>query len=250
MPDQKKHKKKLIKEKDAQNLEVYSFFSFDERKELEEKIRKLENKIKEQQKLSLEQQSEFDRQTLQKDIDFREILEIEKQNSYDQGLSAGENSGFSKGEESVMTAVQYLKKCGMDIIALKDNFLNEAETTVINLSVQIAKKIIASEISTNQDIVIQTIRKAINLISDRSQISLKLNETELESVKKRIPELRKEFDDVEKIVIETDVRIDKGGTIIETNSGIIDARIGTQIEEIFTALYKSSKDKREDEEII
>ena len=250
MPDPKKHKKKLIKEKDAQNLEIYNFFSFDERRELEEKIRKLENKIEEQQKLFLEQQSEFDRQILQKDIDFREILETEKQNSYNQGLSAGETSGFSKGEESVITAVKYLKKCGMDIIALKDKFLNEAETTVINLSVQIAKKIIASEISTNRDIIIQTIHKAINLISDRSQILLKLNETELESVKKKIPELKKEFDDVEKIVIETDVRIGKGGTIIETNSGIIDARIETQVEEIFTALYKSSKDKREDEEII
>jgi len=240
------HKKRLIKEKDAQQLEIFNFFSFDEKRELDEKITKLEKEAVKQKHLFQKKQEQFDRHLLQQDTEFLEKLEAEKKKSYDLGTTEGQKVGIAKGEESVMAAVQYLKKCGLDIIALKDNFLKETEETVVKLAVHIAEKVIATEISEKQDIIVQSVRKALKLISDRSMITLKLNESDLESVKIKLPNIRKEFDDLDKIILETDVRIAKGGVIFETNSGVIDARIGTQVKEIFDALMQNSNEITEE----
>jgi len=229
--------KSAITTEDEENpYKSYSFGSFNERRELEEKIVSLEEIISNLKKDNEDNFNDFDKQSVQKDIDYKENLDKEKEKSFNKGFEEGKTIGIKKGEDSVMSAATFLKDSGEKLFAEKKKMLTEGESSMVQLAVHVAEKIVNKEVEKDNEIVIQTINKSLSLISDKTDLVVKLSASDLEVVKSRIPDIISLFDDIESLKVSVDDRVKKGGAIIETNSGTIDARLKIQSQEIFDSL--------------
>ncbi len=232
----KKHISQVIKAEKAPEYTSYNFNSFNEKRDLEDRIMQLEIAYKREKKYREEDKEHFEKQLLQNDIQFQDTLNREKKLAYDKGFADGKTEGVKTGEQSVFAAAEYLKQCGVQLISSKTAFLKEAEASAIKLAVAIAGKIIEDEAIQNNEIILASIRKALAQINDKTAVVLRISESDFSTVKDKLSQLKNIFDDLSQVKIMIDERVNKGGVIVETNSGDIDARIEVQLDEILVQL--------------
>jgi flagellar biosynthesis/type III secretory pathway protein FliH len=153
-----------------------------------------------------------------------------------EGLARGEEDGLKKAKAGFDGRVEELQvKIAAflgDIEASKKRIYGNAHTILLKLCFELTKKIINKECSIDPDIVLLAIKKSLSYIADREKLVVRVARDDLETAS-----LKKDFwlpvgERVESIRIESDERIEKGGCIIESNSGVADARLGVQISEL------------------
>lgn len=237
MAEKKKRKvAKVLRSDDAKALEAYDFFSYNQEREYKEHLDYKEREVQKLRKVILLEREAHEKLLAEKDVAFNTQLEQVSKQKFDEGYTQGLQKGTEDGRQSVIESAQYLKNCGDTLVGARDDYIKESETTLLKLAIFIAEKIIGIKIEEVDDIIINTIKKALEQISEKTQVQLKISQIDLEQVKDKLPQIKSIFDDIEKMNIEIDQRVFKGGIIIETNSGILDARIKTQIDEIYQYL--------------
>jgi flagellar assembly protein FliH len=121
-----------------------------------------------------------------------------------------------------------------NILQQYDEHLLELEKSfeglVIETAYELAKKIIQREVG-EQTIINENIRIAINKIIGANEVRLKLNPKDLDELTEESKNIL-HSSSFNKIKIEADERIERGGCFIETEIGNVDARIGTQLSEL------------------
>ena len=111
------------------------------------------------------------------------------------------------------------------------------EKLVIETAYELSKKIIQREIE-EKNIINENIRLAINKIIGANEIKLRLHPQDLEELSVDSKNIIN-GNSFTKIKIEGDSRIEKGGCLIETEIGNVDARISTQLSELRMKLVES-----------
>ena len=114
---------------------------------------------------------------------------------------------------------------------------NSFERIVIDVSAKIAQKILNREIE-NKSIIESTLKNSVGKILGAAGIVVRLHPADYELLNEGdfIVTLNNSFN---KLKFETDDTIERGGGLIETEIGNVDARISTQLNEIITALENS-----------
>jgi flagellar assembly protein FliH len=153
-----------------------------------------------------------------------------------EGYAKGEVEGLKKAASGFDGQVRELQKRISSFLeameASKKRIYGDAHTVLLKLCFELTKKIINTECRTDPDVVLSVIKKSLSYIADREKIVVRVAKDDMETVSSK-----KDFwlpigDRVESIRVESDERIEKGGCIIESNSGIADARLGVQLDEL------------------
>ena len=76
-------------------------------------------------------------------------------------------------------------------------------------------------------------KDAFKEITDKEYIKLCVHSDDLALMQEFQPQLLEMFHDIQKIEIVSDECVDRGGCIIETNEGSIDATIKTQLQQLY-----------------
>jgi flagellar biosynthesis/type III secretory pathway protein FliH len=90
----------------------------------------------------------------------------------------------------------------------------------------------------HRDVCLNIVAEAIARVSDREQIIVRVNRDDAEYLKRYKDRLSGMLDGVKSFSIIEDNNVEPGGCVIETNLGFIDAKIGTKIKSIESALKK------------
>ncbi|RLB21359.1 MAG: hypothetical protein DRG71_08440, partial [Deltaproteobacteria bacterium] len=111
---------------------------------------------------------------------------------------------------------------------LKSRLYRESEEEILRLSIEIARKIVQRELSLDGEAVLRTIRKAVDFLNERTSIKVLVNPADMEKVKETLPELRtgKKIENIELI---EDPSVARGGCILQTGFGTINATIEDQL---------------------
>jgi len=157
--------------------------------------------------------------------------EIEKI-SYEKGYQEGKEQEREKIREIMMI----LKRTVKDLEIKKETIINEMERKIVEIAMATARKIIKKEIDRDPQIILRTVRESLKRIKQAQKITIKVNPLDWTTLKKVQPELLFSSPGEESIYIEKDETIARGGSLIETDKEIIDARIEEQICEVKKAL--------------
>ncbi|MTV47795.1 hypothetical protein GJ688_02200 [Heliobacillus mobilis] len=114
----------------------------------------------------------------------------------------------------------------------KLTYINSKEPEIVELSIQIAEKILQYEIANKPDVVLNIAMNAINKVRDMSAVVLKVHPQDYPLVQTAKPELMRLIKGLRTLTVEMDETVDRGGCIIDTSHGYVDARIEAQLEEV------------------
>ncbi|MBI4595141.1 MAG: hypothetical protein HY730_02055 [Candidatus Tectomicrobia bacterium] len=156
---------------------------------------------------------------------------IEKE-AYQAGYQQGEKAGLELGQRKVDPIMKQFAANLKELAQLKEIFWEKHHKDILKLIFAMVKKIIIIEASVSQQIVLRVINKAISEAISREEIKVRINPEDYAFALQSRPEILKLFDGIKTLVFEKDESISKGGCIIETKFGDIDARQEQQLEEL------------------
>ncbi|WP_027307536.1 FliH/SctL family protein [Caloramator sp. ALD01] len=172
----------------------------------------------------------------------KKILEDAKEEGYKEGLTKGYNDGYNKaileakGEayKIIEEANKYLEGIYTEV----NGYVKKSKNDIINLAVEIAKEVLKSELSISSEAIINCAQKALSKVKQKSNIILKTSINDYKILKLRQEELEQFIDSSSALIIVADSNLQNGDIYIETNNGIIDATVETQLKTILNKLLK------------
>lgn len=153
-------------------------------------------------------------------------------NSYQKGYE----EGSQKERKKVVEIMAILEKIVKDLQVKKEAMLNEMKGKIVEIAIATAKKIIKKEIEEDSETIVRVVREALTRIKQAQKITIKVNPQDWMKLKEVQPELLSSSLREGSVYIEKDEAIAAGGSLLETDKGIIDARIEQQIDEVNKAL--------------
>ncbi|WP_407426297.1 FliH/SctL family protein, partial [Treponema sp.] len=96
-------------------------------------------------------------------------------------------------------------------------------------------------ISENQkSVVMANILQALKKVKGRGVVTIRVNMADVKLTTEHIQDFIRQVENVQGITVLEDSTVDKGGCVVETDFGAIDARIQNQLSELETAILEIS----------
>ncbi len=165
-------------------------------------------------------------------------LEDIKQQGFRSGFEQGKQEAESEYTSKIQLSQELLTKAYQE----KKEIINESEPFVIDLAVQIASKIIQKELEAKPEVLIEMIKQNLVYSNERSMISICVSPEDFTFVQNQRNQLLESLEGQVEVKILPEHSIEKGGCVIRTSYGSIDARLDVQLKEIKQALLKTLQD--------
>nr|WP_267916436.1 flagellar assembly protein FliH [Borreliella garinii] len=178
--------------------------------------------------IETESNAEIERLAREYEEKLKRDLEVATAKGREEGYSKGYESGF----EDFDKVMRKLHSIIASLIAERKSILESSSGQIVSLVMQIAIKVIKRITDSQKDIVLENVNEVLKRIKDKTQITIRVNLDDLDIVRHKKSDFISRFDIIETLEIIEDPNIGKGGCIIETNFGEIDARISSQLDKI------------------
>ena len=162
--------------------------------------------------------------------------EIAAKEAYDRGFSKGVTEGIDQEKRKLALAAESVAKLIRELKVLKEEFSEGFEKEIIDLVFSIAGSVIHKEVSAGREVVLSVLSDAMRNMQEKEGVSIRLNPEDHRYITEAKPDFLANFGD---ILIEKDEKIGRGGAVIETHSGIVDARLDQQLNKIKESLIGS-----------
>lgn len=168
-------------------------------------------------------------------IDSKKAFELAKKKGYEEGYNEGYKIGY---DESIRIVKNEYEQELKDIRSIKENALMEykellegAEEEVLNLIIDIAKRVINKEL-TNRETLLGIIKDAFEKCLEEKEATLCLSPDDYDYYSERIGELKQIAGKVINLHLKRDSSLKPGGCVIETSHGSINASVENKIKKI------------------
>jgi flagellar biosynthesis/type III secretory pathway protein FliH len=154
------------------------------------------------------------------------IRETAQREGYAEGLVAGRNELRASAEPIVAALSQAVE----ELRELRERSADEVEAQAASLAVQIAEKVVAGAIEVEPERVHDVIRGALRAIVERERLVILVNPEDLALVREGMGELAGALGGIEHVDVQEERRVSRGGALVRTTVGEVDARIETKLQ--------------------
>lgn len=135
-----------------------------------------------------------------------------------------------------LESVQASLTSALDGIQLhRERALREWEQAVVGLSLKIAERIVRQTLPRQPEIVPGLVQEALQLVGGAVRVQLRLNPEDVEFLRTEASEMWESLE-ARELKIVPDEKITRGGCVVQTLHGEIDARLETQLSRIASEL--------------
>lgn len=166
-------------------------------------------------------------------------LALVEKDAYEKGFAQGEKDGLELGTAKAEKLVGNLETLLEEMAQLRSSIAKQYERDIVALVYAIARSVIQSHVDFSESVVKDTILTALELTAEKSDITIKINPDDFEYVEEIRPELFSKQPTLKALVVTADASIGRGGCILETPGGDVDARIETQLANILQSLKEA-----------
>ena len=169
----------------------------------------------------------------------REIVaqgEVEKQKTvgtaYKEGFDKGSEDGYKEGQMEVNRLIDRLHVILEKTLDKRQEILDETEQQIVELVLLIARKVVKVISETQRNVVMQNILQSLRRVKGRGDVTIRVNLADVQLTSEHTKDFMEAVESIKNITVAEDSSVEKGGCIIETDFGAIDARISSQLNEL------------------
>lgn len=156
------------------------------------------------------------------------------QSGHTDGFQAGKDEADRKYEVEIARFVGHLQAAEQRIDEEFDRFLAEAEEQLSSLAVIIAERLLRTELHQTREAVVAIAKDAIKEVRHGTSVRIRVNPFDGTVVDARAGELLAASSGLRKLDVVRDPSI-QGGCVIESDGGVVDARIEMALDRIVAA---------------
>ncbi|MDX9858159.1 MAG: FliH/SctL family protein [candidate division Zixibacteria bacterium] len=165
------------------------------------------------------------------DVYQRELQRARKE-GFAEGHKRGYREGLELGRDEARKVLATFDAAIKDTVSQRESILQEAKQKILELVVQISRKVTFEAIDIDRESTAQLIAGVIDTLVDRSKLKIKVHPDHLPVVEQNIDRFLVNSTAIKELTIEPDPRVRFGGCFIETPNGDVDARLESQFEVI------------------
>jgi flagellar assembly protein FliH len=146
-----------------------------------------------------------------------------------EGHADGLEAGLAEGRAQLAAALSALESAHADVVALREATAEAVERDAVELAVLLAEKIVAGTLDTDPDRVLDVVRGALRRLTERRRVTVLVHPDDLELVRAAADGFASELGGIEHCEVQAERRLERGGAVVRTDEGQIDASIETQL---------------------
>src|SRR3954452_19556985 len=154
------------------------------------------------------------------------IREQARREGYAEGMVTGRADLRQLGEP----AVQALSDAVERVRVIEAEAADAVERQAVTLAVDIAEKVVAGAIAVEPERVLDVVRGALRALVERERLVIQVKPADLALVNEAMGEIAGSLGGIEHVDVQEERRVPRGGAVVRTTVGEVDARIGTKLE--------------------
>ena len=208
-----------------------------------------EIKKKTDQTAVMKQQAEDDAAAIIKDAENKslEIIQDGEQkrektlgDAYKEGYDKGNEDGYKEGRQEANRLIDRLHVIIDKTLDRRQAILDETEQQIVELVLLISRKVVKVISENQRSVVMQNVLQALRRVKGRGDVTIRVNLADVELTAEHTKDFMQAVESVKNITVAEDSSVERGGCIIETDFGAIDARISSQLNELETKILEIS----------
>ena len=153
-------------------------------------------------------------------------IEAIKQEAYNQG----KKDTLAQYQADFKHTIEAFAKACQQIDDHRRMLSKRGRGDIINLIIDLSKKILGQELATPRNTIATFLQGAIEQALECEEYHVTLHPDDLAFAEEKAPELIASVRGLERIVFKTDIKITKGGCLLESTACSVDATLETQME--------------------
>jgi len=183
-------------------------------------------------------------------LDSKELMEKVKQDAEQYKASvtlecehlktAAQQAGFNEGYQQWANHIAKLEE---EIIRVRQ----EVEKLLVPVAIKAAKKIVGREMEISEATITDIVSTTLKAVSQHKKIVIYVNKKDLDPLEQGRDRLKNIFESLEILSIRERSDIARGGCVIETEGGIINAQLDNQwnaLEKAFTKMITQNREPK------
>jgi len=166
------------------------------------------------------------------------LSEDELQTKVDEVYHNGMEEGRRQAERGLANVFKSLRDAVAAVTGLHARVLKESEEDLLQLAMMIARKIVQQEITQSREVLASVVAAAVGGCAARDRVVIRLNPDDYATVSANRQRYLGGLGDEGQISLAPDETIMGGGCLVESATGTVDARIDSQLDEIYRILLE------------
>lgn len=164
----------------------------------------------------------------------------QRNDAYQEGFDQGHKEGYEKGVAEVDRLVERMHKILEAVMQRRDEILQDTESQIVELVILMARKVIKILSENQKNVIMANTLAALKKVRTRGEVTLRVNLEDVKLTTEHVDEFIQHVENVQDITVLEDSSVEKGGCIVETDFGSIDARISSQLTELENKILEIS----------
>jgi flagellar assembly protein FliH len=152
------------------------------------------------------------------------------------GLEQARREAFEEASRKIAAetaALGELLRAAASAVEAKQAELSAAgERDLVKLALAVAAKIVKAAVVLERPVAEENLRRAVELTARRRDLRVLLHPDDLARIETYLPALRRDYSDLQSVVLDADPSIARGGVIVQTREGSVDATVAAQLDQI------------------
>lgn len=145
----------------------------------------------------------------------------------------GAEQGRADSKDDILPALVAFADAGQSLIVFEEQLIARCTPQIVRLALEIAEKVIGKAVAEDRAIIDSVLERAERQVIEARQIRVRLHPADFKFLAETRPDIiRRGENDGRVIEILPSEEISRGGCRLETEIGVVDATIPTQLEEI------------------
>jgi flagellar assembly protein FliH len=160
--------------------------------------------------------------------------------AWEAGLQEGYQEGLRHAAEEQAAATERLATLAAEAVTDAHQFARALEQQLVELALAVAAKVVAREVATDPTLVVGVVRDTLAELQEATIVRLRVNPDDHDLVAPHWERLSQQRG-AEQGLLVADERVQRGGCLVETAIGRVDAQLDTrlgQVAETFTAVQE------------
>ena len=157
-----------------------------------------------------------------------------------EGFEQGSAEGYDKGKAEVERLIERMHKVLEAVMQRREEILQDTETQIVELVILMARKVIKILSENQKNVIMANTVAALRKVKTRGNVTLRVNIEDVKLTTAHADEFIQHVENVQGITVQEDSAVEKGGCIVETDFGAIDARISSQLTELENKILEVS----------
>lgn len=167
------------------------------------------------------------------------IQEESYEKAYQLGLEEGLKKAFTEKTNEINFQLTELETMMSQIHVLKEELVRQNESHIVQLAYNIASRIAFDHIEEKPEVVVSVVKNAIEMAQAEEEVNVLVSEQQIDFLEKMKSQMGREFEFLKKVKFQPSDQVSSGGCVIETNYGVVDARIEERVQKLWSEMKQA-----------